>query len=279
LFSDWELNSLKDLGLAALQAKVYLALLNGGCSNARTTSKFSGVTRQDIYRVLNELVAMGLVAKTLDVPSKFAPVDLEDGLGILCDRKKNELLNMQARVIELKKNFKGKKKTTRLNQDLFFEIQALNLASDLCGREIIDSAKISIKTILPWEMFARLSSIHSKRQKGVFRRGVNIQVLTEKPVKKSDLEKANAIDTHVPFMEIRYVPQIPGLFTIVDDKTVFIQTEKEDNFYEGKILISNNLSLLAILKDYYETIWEKASETQVYKRWKRILTSKSISIR
>ena len=274
ILSDREINSLEDLGLTSSQVKVYLALLNVGCSDARTASKFSGVVRQDIYRVLNELIAKGLVAKTLDNPSKFDPVNLEYGIAILYDQKKTEVVNMQANVAELLKNFKGKKKTTLPNKEPLFEIQALNVTSDLCGKEIVDTAKISLKTILPWEMFVRLSNIHSKKQKRALRRGVSIRVLTEKHLDKSleKLGKANAVD---PLLEIRYVPQISGLFTIVDDQTVFIQTETEDNCFQGKILVSNNPSLVAILKDYYETIWEKASETPIRKWWKRTLPQKA----
>lgn len=273
MLSDREINSLEDLGLTSSQVKVYLALLNVGSSNAKTASKFSGVVRQDIYRVLNELIAKGLVAKTLDVPSKFDPVNLEDGLVILYDRKKTEVTNMQARVAELLKNFKGRKKTTNLNKEPLFEIQTFNVASELCGKEIIDAAKISLKTILPWEMFVSLSTIHGKRQKRALRRGVNIRVLTEKPVGKSleELEKANATDL---LLEIRYVSQISGVFSIVDDQTAFIKTETEDNCFVGKTLITNNPSLVAIIKDYYEVIWEKASETSTKKWWKRTLPQK-----
>jgi hypothetical protein len=56
---------------------------------------------------------------------------------------------------------------------------------------------------------------------------------------------------------------------------VFIQTETEDNCFEGKILKANNPSLVAILKDYYEIIWEKASETPIKKWWKKTLPQKS----
>jgi sugar-specific transcriptional regulator TrmB len=192
----------------------------------------------------------------------------------LYDQKKTEVINIQARVAELLKNFKGTKKIATFNKEPRFELQALNLASEHCGKEIVDAAKIGLKTILPWEMFVKLSTIHNKRQKGALRRGVNIRVLTEKPVGKSieKLEKANAID---PLLEIRYVPQISGLFTIVDDQTVFIKTEVEDNCFEGKILIANNPSLVAIIKDYYEAIWEKASKTPIKKWWTRTLPPKS----
>jgi len=274
MFNDREINSLENLGLTSSQVKVYLALLNAGCSSAKAASKFSGVVRQDIYRVLNELISKGLVAKTLDVPSKFDPINLEDGLAILYDRKKTEITNMQERVAELLANFKGKKKNTNLNKEPLFEIQSLNVASEICGKQIIDVAKISLKTILTWEMFVRLSNIHGKRQQSAIRRGVNIRVLTEKPVGKSleELDKANIIDS---ILEIRHIPQISGLFTIVDDQTVFIQTETEDNCFSGKTLISNNPSLVAILKDYYETIWEKASETPNKKRWKITVPQKT----
>jgi sugar-specific transcriptional regulator TrmB len=265
MLSDKEIKSLEDLGLTSSQIKVYLALLNVGCSNAATASKFSGVVRQDIYRILNELIAKGLVAKTLDMPSKFDPVNLENGLVILYDRKKTEMIKMQARVAEFLKNVKGKEKNKDLNKEPLFEIHALNVGSELAGKEIIDAAKIDLKTILPWEMFVKLSAIHKKKQNGALRRGVNIRVLTEKPVGTSleKLEKTNVIDS---LLQIRYVPQISGLFTIVDDQTVFIRTEAEDNYFEGKILMANNPTLVAILKDYYETIWEKASEPPT-KNW------------
>ena len=262
MFSDREINSLEDLGLTSSQVKVYLALLNVGCSNAKTASKFSGVVRQDIYRVLNELIAKGLVAKTLDVPSKFDPVNLEDGLAILYDHKKTEIINMQEKVAELLRNFQGKKKFTNLNTETLFKIQALNVASELCGKEVIDAAKISLKTILPWEMFVSLSTIHDKRQTRALRRGVNIRVLTEKPVGKS-LEKSGKENSTDPLLEIRHIPQISGLFTIVDDQTVFIKTETKNNYFEGQALIANNPSLVAIFKDYYEVIWEKALETPI----------------
>ena len=273
-FSDREINCLEDLGLTSSQIKVYLALLNVGCSDARTACKFSGVVRQDIYRVLNELIAKGLVAKTLDMPSKFDPVNLEDGLRILYDHKKTEVRHMQTRVTELFKNFKGKKKYMNLKKEPLFEIQVLNVASEFCGREIIDTAKISLKTILPWKMFVSLSTIHSKRQERALRRGVNIRVLTERPVDKS-LEKSGKANSIDPHLDIKYVPQIPGLFTIVDDQIVFIQTEAEDNCFEGKILKANNPSLVAILKDYYETIWEEASETPT-KKWCKSISPQKI---
>jgi sugar-specific transcriptional regulator TrmB len=262
IFSDDEINSLENLGLTLSQAKVYLALLKVGCSNARTVSLFSKVVRQDIYRVLNELIAKGLVAKTLDVPTKFDPVNLEDGLAILYDEKKTELSNLQDRVAELLKNFEGKKKFTNLNPEALFKIQALNLASELCGKVVIDSARISLKLILPWEMFVRLLTVHSKRQKRALRRGVIIQVLTEKPAGKT-FEKSGKNNVIDSLLEIRHIPQISGLFFIVDDQTVFVKTEIEDNYFVGKALISNNPSLVAIFKDYYEVIWEKASETPI----------------
>jgi hypothetical protein len=185
------------------------------------------------------ILFLGLIRATFILRIKMRYESLEDGLVILYDRKKTEIINMQARVTELLKNFKGRKKTTTLNEKPLFEIQALNLGNELAGKEIIDAARIDLKIILPWEIFVRLSTVHSKRQKRGLRRGVKIRVLTEKPIGKSleKLGKANPID---PLLEIRYVPQISGLFTIVDDQTVFIQTETEDNCFEGKILKANN---------------------------------------
>ena len=53
-----------NLGLTQNQAKVYLALLKLGMeSNASSLFQISGVSRQDVYRVLLELEKLGIVEK------------------------------------------------------------------------------------------------------------------------------------------------------------------------------------------------------------------------
>jgi sugar-specific transcriptional regulator TrmB len=60
-FQDEEVQTLTCLGLTLCQARVYLALARSGMSTAKTISKVSKVTREDIYRIMPTLQKLGLV--------------------------------------------------------------------------------------------------------------------------------------------------------------------------------------------------------------------------
>ncbi len=97
--------TLMNLGLTNCQARIYVALvLNGSCS-ADVLSKFSKVTRQDIYRILPKLQEIGLARKILDVPVEWEATSLKEGLTLLMDAQKKRYLGLQTQTTELLENF------------------------------------------------------------------------------------------------------------------------------------------------------------------------------
>jgi len=60
---------LTELGLSAIQAKVYLALAQSTESTATVVADISGVARPDVYRVLAQLEKMGLVQTIVANPN------------------------------------------------------------------------------------------------------------------------------------------------------------------------------------------------------------------
>jgi len=57
------IKSLTNLGLTPTQAKIYLANLQTGQATAKAISQTSKIAREDIYRTLPSLQALGLTPK------------------------------------------------------------------------------------------------------------------------------------------------------------------------------------------------------------------------
>jgi len=99
--------TLVNLGLTVLQAKVYLALVKSGTSTGRTTAKTAKVASQDIYRVLTELQEKGLIEKIIAKPNKYRPILLEEGLSMLLQRRNKQTAELKKAAFVMFKTFQS----------------------------------------------------------------------------------------------------------------------------------------------------------------------------
>ena len=107
LENNGNLETLKELGLTFSQAKVYLAAAKLGRANANDIWKESGVGRQEVYRILSEILELGLIEKEISRPTQFKSVELSKGLKILLNTRRKEatILNAKVRkIIKLNEN-------------------------------------------------------------------------------------------------------------------------------------------------------------------------------
>ncbi|MCW4019121.1 MAG: hypothetical protein NWF00_10680 [Candidatus Bathyarchaeota archaeon] len=84
------IQTLVNLGLTVLQAKVYLALVTVGTTTGRITAKAANVASQDVYRVLTELQEKGLAEKIIAKPNKYKPTPVQNGISALLKQKIKE---------------------------------------------------------------------------------------------------------------------------------------------------------------------------------------------
>ncbi|MGE5187977.1 MAG: TrmB family transcriptional regulator, partial [Betaproteobacteria bacterium] len=112
---DEPVETLINLGLTVLQAKVYLSLAKLGTSTGRTTAKDAKVAPQDVYRVLAELQEAGLVEKIIAKPNKYCPMPINQGFAMLIKHRKNQTKQLERSVKTVSKLFqpaiKGAQKT------------------------------------------------------------------------------------------------------------------------------------------------------------------------
>jgi sugar-specific transcriptional regulator TrmB len=77
---------LVDFGLTLNQARVYLSIVQLGCSTIGNISRESGVRREDVYRIIPKLEKMWLIERVPSTPTKI--VYTNRGSFVLFDRAK-----------------------------------------------------------------------------------------------------------------------------------------------------------------------------------------------
>jgi sugar-specific transcriptional regulator TrmB/CheY-like chemotaxis protein len=96
----WE-NALRNTGLSAYEAKIYLSLAVEGCSEARRLSMASGVPRTKAYAALRKLTERGLVFEIPGQPKRFSVTAPSTAFGTLVQSLKKELSEEATSLSEL----------------------------------------------------------------------------------------------------------------------------------------------------------------------------------
>jgi sugar-specific transcriptional regulator TrmB len=105
--SEKQESDLIEFGFTALQSKVYLALLRLGSARAELLGRVTGIVRPEIYRILHELAAKGLVQRTPGPPSRYSATPPDKGLSLVIGRYKKRLIDLERKKASLVKIFKA----------------------------------------------------------------------------------------------------------------------------------------------------------------------------
>lgn len=262
---DEETRVITRLGLTITQAKAYLALCRTGTSPPKTISKESGIARQDIYRILDELRELGLVEKALTTPTMFKAIPLQDALLTLLERRVKETSELQARARELLSHFKENHSKTALQQE---EPQFVLISEKEWTlkkrKQIIETAQTNMDVVTPWKRYAPARLAYPEEHKKAVERGVKIRFITEKPEGETSLGQAKEIVQvfgENPSVEVRY-SRTPVLTAVAmwDKKEVVVFTLPMAVLGKSPALWSSNPSLVHLVQNYFEMIWSAALE-------------------
>lgn len=258
---DEDAQTLTRLGLTALQAKTYLALLKLGKATGRTLSQHSKVARQEAYRLLAELQEKGLVEKILGVPTEFKPIPIEDCLFILIERKKSEISETQKKATKLLQNLKEKNSSTLQEEESQFILVPRKGNYFQKMRKVFENSQTSIDAITTSRRFLSIMFIFGQDVEKALKRSVKMRILTEKPEDENSLpENVKALRQN-PLYRVRYLPTPPlAPLLIIDKKEVTIVTSPNTELNESPTLWSNSPSLIAVFRGYFETAWITAME-------------------
>lgn len=262
-FNKEDAETLAALGLTGKQTKVYLTLASLGNANAKNIWKSSGVARQDIYRILTELQEKSLVEKIIATPTKYRALPIQDGLTILLKHKADEYDEAMKNVKELLTRFRSNHEEKEDTKE--YEISMITTRDSNVWRinEGAINNKKSADIIDSWESFKHAIAVYNKQLIMGAKKGVKFRYITDKPKDGETIPKFFQTLKKNGWVELRHIPtRPPASIRIEDGKQVTICVTTARYTLEAPSLFSDNPCLVAVLQDYFELLWSKATENK-----------------
>lgn len=252
--------NLERLGLSAVEAQAYLALLrNGGTLGASNVATAVGFTRTNAYPVLNSLIDKGLVEANAGYGSRFSVVPPERAFRCLIARKRDELSQSKRIAADLVKQFGSLAKTAENNGEVE-QIQVLRDRRVFAERfeRLEDEARQSIEVFVKSPILnPHYSNPKQERaiQRGVCVRGIYERAIVDAPEIRPYLSKwiAGGETARV------YDGELPHKLTIFDRQSILIPLVPPAG-QVGRILFAyiRHPQLAASLGMLFDSLWERA---------------------
>jgi hypothetical protein len=165
---------------------------------------------------------------------------------------------------QLKLNFKSNliKQALEESKQQFILIPGKKTELEKRRKEINNTLK-SIDVMISWKRLPQTLFLYAEETKEALQRGVSVRFITEKPKDVNSICEDYMDMKQLGFYRIRYVlDSLRAVITIYDQKEVIITTSPGASMGEGSILWTNNISIISVMKEYFETLWAKAKRLE-----------------
>lgn len=250
---------LNQIGLTKEQSSVYQTLLKSGLMVASKIAQVSGIKRSLCYKILEQLIALGLVEKRDDIGKIIMfrtnhPSKLKE----LLAKKEEEFTTAEATLGgALNKMISDFNLTSDKPNVQFFEgLEGVEkvLNDSLIATETID-AYSDIESIEKYIPEINKSYVEKRKKFNIKKRGL----ILDTPKARELLKDYHPEITENKFIKCSLVPsQTQTIIQIYDNKVSFI-TLGESNLYIGMII--ENPSIYSLQKYLYQCLWENADKS------------------
>lgn len=262
---DEPVETLINLGLTVLQAKVYLSLAKLGTSTGRTTAKDAKVAPQDVYRVLAELQEAGLVEKIIAKPNKYCPMPINQGFAMLIKRRKNQTKQLERSVKTVSKMFQPAIKGAQKTEEGDFVLIGKREPLENRAHQMVETAHANIDLMneINDGMIGH-DSLYALEAK-FLNRGGRIRDILSKATPTFHLTKTFcSLQQRYPEFQARYLDfPAPAILMIKDGKEALVSTKAKTKTLMQPFLWTNNLVLVQIIQQWYNQVWEKSSQENI----------------
>jgi sugar-specific transcriptional regulator TrmB len=252
------LQILTQLGLTALEAKIYIALNKYENLTIRALSTLTKTSRPDTYRITAKLQKKGLIEKIIQNPAHFKAVPMDTGIAFLLKRMKADFNDLTTKTTLLLQTIQEKPKRKFLETETpHFTLIPQRETVVRKINEAIEKAKESVDIFLSWKRFSLgITSMFSESSQKAWERGVKFRIVVENPKEAADGKMALKFCGKTPLCHIRFLPKSPKtVFGLYDKKQVFIVVKPRKGLFDSPALWSNNQSLISAMEDYFEILW------------------------
>jgi sugar-specific transcriptional regulator TrmB len=249
--ADDAIAALKRLGLGNYEARVFVALQALGSGTAQAVSDESGVPRSQVYGTADELAERGLIEVVESSPKAFRPVALSTARDLLADRIERE----QQRAFENLESIQSTATDEGQHQDV----------STLRGRQPIDdriaalvgAAEDAVVFVAPSAEHLSASIANALRETGGD--GVHVTVVT---AERSLRDRFADAPVAVFVMSEDNPADFAGRALMVDDSTILLAAETEDEPVDEEAMWTRNSSIGRILAQFMQSGMESGRERQ-----------------
>lgn len=244
-----------ELGLTSSEAKVYLAALGLGAATTTEISVAAAKERSNTHHLLEHLQQLGLVETTLDSPTRFKPIDVNEAIDHLFslqsvkfrkldERRKATLASLTSmglgpsRDVETYSVIKGRARTY---------LRMIETMS-VCRKEV--SLLLSANGVTRLRRFGSFMQVMKDRAAA----GVEFRVITE-------INRANVDDVRAfgKLAELRHVRNQSTNASVYDSKIGSVALVMNDNLDadapEHVALWTNGGSFVKMLNDFVDSVW------------------------
>jgi sugar-specific transcriptional regulator TrmB len=264
-----------EYGMTRYQVKALLTLVKHGEAKASDISELSGIPKAKVYSVLDQLVDFGLIEKIPGRPTRYRAKPPEE----IVERMKYNLVaeySSKLRTIEeveeqLVSDLKYLYASTGISYKDLIRVISVGEASERETKLLYQEAKEEI------DIISKSFEYYPKVRKEIVeasKRGVRIKVLLlgerflserSKSVQKEILKLLQS-DTNAEVRSSKTILPLRG--TIVDPsyeyktgKAIFVVEDPKTPLYLRDAAVTENPSLVAGMKKYFDLIWEYESRS------------------
>jgi sugar-specific transcriptional regulator TrmB len=250
------------LGLTRNQARVYISLVQSGVSTAKTISKASDVSREDIYRLMPMLQELGLVEKIIDTPSMYAGIPMQDAFNILMKSRKEETVDLHSKTQEIIQNFSNNNVRTAPEEDMHEFILLPGERAVIKRKQMIDTAQTSVDFIVSWNRFVLSHLTYNTNIGRALKKRVEIRIIIGQPEnEKSVISLTKNWREKYPWFRVHWTSSNPeARFMLVDNRIILFAKSTATSFEEIPFLWSINQSLVSVMQNYFEILWLSSHE-------------------
>jgi sugar-specific transcriptional regulator TrmB len=257
-----EVQTLTDLGLTLVQARVYLALAKFGVSKIAVLSKVSDVARPDVYRTLTKLYELGLVEKLVKAPVQFKALPIEDGIKVLLMKKRLEYERLKNETDTLLGSFKKRSMLNDADTANQFVLIPQKEAVINRIRQAIDNSQGTVDVVISWKRFVHgVGNIFLESAQKASERNIKYRFIVEKAQSEEVNENGNKLWNIYPSFQARFLSYAPKtVFGLYDRRELFVIVDPTMDISGSPALWTNNSSLIGLVHDYFEMLWQTATE-------------------
>jgi sugar-specific transcriptional regulator TrmB len=253
-----QIESLVELGLTHLQAKVYVALVCLETATAKEIHKSLNIARPDIYRMLSDLEEKDLIERVISKPTEFKPIPPNKAISTLLQRREEKTRVLRKKATQafrkIQHNNKGKALADVGSRFILLPRSETNpMANFNRLGEAVANAHNSVMSLTNYELFRKIKYTDEQNWKKAAEKGVKLKFITNKTLKKPKINLDPSL-RHNDNFEIRWINTPPPTSVLlVDEKEAFFRMGSN---LKSPVLLSLVPSFVTMMKDYFETKWK-----------------------